>query len=220
MVSLNEVRGYIAVFFKLNMPFHRLISIFEDTIFNISTTPLTREISPGVQVGPLQLKIAEIKDEVVISYTSERFLLRFEGSLSLALEFLEQTEEGLKKFGQILDNTIRFYEIGIREKELLNQDIRILFNEMKLPNTFIEKLNKLYQIDFNPFSLDFSDPFSPMSDNWFRITLRPDNFTPTNIIRLSATKRCTTSDECRSFLTKLVPLIDHLESYFKMSEIT
>ena len=53
--------GYVAVFFKLNIPIQRILHIFEESPFSLNYVPVESEIVPGVKVGPSIFKIAEIK---------------------------------------------------------------------------------------------------------------------------------------------------------------
>lgn len=217
--TIEEIPTLLSIFFRLNINVNSFREAFDATSIAVDLTPVApQEIAPKIALGPPRISIGTFESSR-IEYIPERFLLQIQGPFSNMDAVLDVIEQGMKTINYDLNEITRFFEFQIKQFKVID-------------NNFSKTLSKMIQIDgrdqlkeimrleeeLQPWEVSIASPGTPMSDQWFNITISSDIFAPKSNAALRIIKRTETKDETSTFINLVPNLIEELKKLYIRGE--
>jgi hypothetical protein len=190
-----------AIFFTLFLPEGMLRKIFsEKNNFRPILPPLpTPPPVVEITVGPPRMSIAEYSTATRIEYVPERFLIEIAGPIEEVSEVVKRLPSFFDELDYDLNKMVRYIEINFTPQPI---DIKDAVKNIRSKVIFkgIEHLSKLVGADVNVYSFSLSFPETPLTLNWFQISVEPDVNSPSARVYVRLIKRSERFDEGVNFL--------------------
>jgi hypothetical protein len=206
---LGRVHGNISVTFILEMPVVALMDVFKDSRFSRPPMGQTQKIGQDLMIGPPEMPIAVYK-QTRISYIGERFRLQIVGPIADLIELVEIIPSLFEKDKFSIQNATRYVEFSMPFTPFeFGNAIGAIRSKVHVKG--IESLNEICGCKMEPFKLSLANLDSPLSDEWFHITLQPDVNRTHDILLIEIIKRTRGLDDMKSFLNSLGRIIQGIK---------
>jgi len=214
MSLLNELKGNLSIFFMLHIALPGLKQVFQDERFKEIPvrTPPSVQAPPGILIGPPEMPIAMFKS-IRVTYTADRYHLKFEGPLNEILEIKELIPELFEKQKYSLPDITRYCEFMTLAQPI---GLRGAVDSIR-SNVTVDKIDRLNTVcgdQMKIFRFMLSNLNTPLSDKWFTISLQPDINRPHDKMFVQIVKRTPNFGEMKLFLDKLENIFSVIQEMF------
>ncbi|MBE0515771.1 MAG: hypothetical protein IBX41_00035 [Methanophagales archaeon] len=210
----TDLHAGVAIFFKLDINPNIQMEILSKGGFKAATQRIiTREIAPGMAIGPSFVPIAETEN-ATIEYNGERYLLRLATSLNKIHKVSEKVSSAFEKSGYPFSEMVRYCEFNFPDQSLEIPDLINKIRSMITVHT-AGVLSSIFGVELEPYSFSLSYPETPLTDQWMHVTFTPESNNPENRVILKITKRTPTYDEMLDFLLDIESKIENIKDLFK-----
>jgi hypothetical protein len=194
-----------AVFFKLNVADVILRKVFSEKNEFKPITPQPR-ITPTPLTPSPQIPIAEYASMTRVEYNSERFMLLISGPLNEVTEVSMRLPKLFDELDYNLDEMVKYFEIVFPVQPI---DVPDATRKIRKLASFrgSEKLSRIVGSDLGVFTVSLSYPETPLTFNWFEITVSPDINAPTKRIIISIIARADNSNKAIELLKNIPEIL-------------
>jgi hypothetical protein len=197
----EKTTGNLSITFILDVPISALQDLFKDERFKEVPRVPTQLLRPEIIIGPSEMPIAIFK-KTKISYVGERYRLQTVGPLREMLELKEIIPTLFEQHKFSLPAMTRYCEFLMPFTPFeLPGAIATLRSKINVRD--IENFKEVCGCEMQPFRLSLSNLDTPLSDEWFHITLQPDVNRPHDVMLIEIIKRTPKFDEMRKFMDNL-----------------
>ena len=206
---LNEHKTILSVFLRLNMPPDKFKIVFETSPISFLLGPVsTTEIAPNVPIGPPKFTLGEFEG-TILDYNPERYIISIRGPFRNAKLVLEILKGSFQKIDYDLDKITRFFEFQINDFHIFEKNFKETFQKM-IEIKGLDRITELTNLNFQPWDISFVSPNTPMSDQWFNISIRSDIFSPDSNAYLRIIKRTENYNQMMNYIENIPNLLDEI----------
>jgi len=221
MFTSKLVKSYeatLAIFLRLNLPIgiHQRIAELEGISAPTELRP-TISLAPGVRLSigkpPTIARIGNTR----IEYQEDRFILRIVGPIEELAEALEKIADLYNKYHYDVNKIVRYYELDFPPQPIdIEGGVILLRKNIKTP--IAESLSKVFGWNLQPFTISLTYPETPLTDEWFSVTIEPEVNAPRNRLLIRIIKRESDFSRMRDFLRDLPQKLNKLAVILAGSE--
>ncbi|PWI47733.1 hypothetical protein CEE45_10145 [Candidatus Heimdallarchaeota archaeon B3_Heim] len=202
--------GSVSIFLRLSNAKDRIQFILNKNGFDRIPIKQPSLQYSGLIAAPVRYEIAQ-KNNVMIRYNPERYLLDAVGSLDDIITTIDDLIKAFENLGYDLEDMTRYLEFNTHLEEGIETTMASFFEKQVELGSLNKIGNLLKEEKLSVFQLHLSNSISPLHDNWLSFRINPD-INSNKIVFIKVTKRTETFKAMIDFLTNFNTRFDEIVS--------